>query len=48
MMAELLNLVSVALKRGEKGFSPRRAKTCSLYFVAASTVMAPEIVGRPL
>jgi outer membrane protein TolC len=45
MMAELLNLVSVALKRGKKGFSPRRAKTFSLYFVAALTVMALSCSG---
>jgi hypothetical protein len=40
MMAEVLNLIPVALNCGKKGFNPSRAKTCSLYFVAALTVMA--------
>ncbi len=44
-MAELLNLVPVAMKHEEKGFNPRRAKTCSLYFVAALTVMALSCSG---
>ena len=44
-MAELLNLIPVTLERGKKGFSPRRAKTCSLYFVAALTVMALSCSG---
>jgi outer membrane protein TolC len=40
MMADLLNPVPVAFERRTKGFSRRSAETCSLYFIAALTVMA--------